>query len=167
MGIIKKIIHILAITFYALILLYSVCCIPLIFKYHPIIVLSGSMEPKYKTGSIIYYKKVPENQLKVGDVITFNSYGRIVTHRIASIKDKLIETKGDANNAADINKIHFENVIGKVASWSIPYLGYYIKIINENITVSVIIVVITLVSEFLISNLENDNIDNERIEENE
>ena len=34
-------------------------------------VLSGSMEPNYHTGSLIYVKKVDTSQLKAGDVITF------------------------------------------------------------------------------------------------
>ena len=34
-------------------------------------VLSGSMEPTYHTGALIYVKKVDPYELKSGDVITF------------------------------------------------------------------------------------------------
>ena len=78
----------------------------------------------------------------------------MVSHRIANIDNGLIETKGDANNVSDVNKIRYENVRGKVGKLSIPYVGYYIKMVNDNLTLVVIAAVIILVSEFLISNTE-------------
>ena len=38
---------------------------------NPYVVLSGSMEPAYQTGSLIYVKKVDPFTLQAGDVITF------------------------------------------------------------------------------------------------
>ena len=153
MCIIKKIVHILAIISYVLIIIYAIVCIPMIFGKHPVVVLSGSMEPTYKVGSVIYYEKVSEKELKEGDVITFNANNnKMVSHRIVNIDNGLIETKGDANNVSDVNKIRYENVRGKVGKLSIPYVGYYIKMVNDNLTLVVIAAVIILVSEFLISN---------------
>ena len=169
MGVIKKIVHLLAIISYALIIIYAIVCIPMIFGHHPVVVLSGSMQPTYKVGSVIYYKKVSEKELKEGDVITFNANNnKMVSHRIANIDKVLIETKGDANNVSDVNKIRYENVRGKVGKLSIPYVGYYIKMVNDNLTLVVIAAVIILVSEFLISNAEAFDINkkNGRSEEN-
>jgi len=169
MGVIKKIVHLLAIISYALIIIYAIVCIPMIFGHHPVVVLSGSMEPTYKVGSVIYYKKVSEKELKKGDVITFNANNnKMVSHRIVSIDNGLIETKGDANNVSDVNKIRYGNVRGKVGKISIPYVGYYIKLVNDNLTLVVIAAVIILVSEFLISNTEAFDINkkNGRSEEN-
>ena len=46
-------------------------------------VLSGSMEPTYHTGSLIYVKKVDPYTLSTGDVITFMlNEETIATHRI-------------------------------------------------------------------------------------
>ena len=46
-------------------------------------VLSGSMEPEYPVGSLIYVKKVDYKELKVGDPITFLlDKDTVVTHRI-------------------------------------------------------------------------------------
>ena len=133
MGILKKIIHVLSIITYALIIVYAIVCIPMIFGYHPVVVLSGSMEPTYKIGSIIYYKSVSLEDLKEEDVITYVvKSGEFVSHRIVSIDGELIETKGDANAVSDANKVHYENVKGKVAETSLPYIGNYIKIVNEN-----------------------------------
>ena len=50
-------------------------------------VLSGSMEPAHRTGSLMYVKKdIDTDQLEVGDVITFRLSGSTVaTHRIVEI----------------------------------------------------------------------------------
>ena len=169
MGIIRKIVHILSNIIYVLITVYLVICIPMIFGHNPVVVLSGSMEPTYKVGSVIYYKKISEKELKVEDVITFNVDNKTISHRIVSIDKGLIETKGDANNVSDVNKIRYENVRGKVGKLSIPYIGYYIKIVNDNLTLVVIVTVIILVSEFLFSNIESFDINskNRRSKENE
>ena len=167
MGVIKKIVHLLAIISYILIIVYAIVCIPMIFGKHPVVVLSGSMEPTYKVGSVIYYKKVSEKELKEEDVITFNIDNKTISHRIVSIDKGLIETKGDANNTSDIHKIRYENIKGKEGNISIPYVGYYIKIVNDNLTLVVIVTVIILVSEFLFSNTEDLNINNKRSKENE
>ena len=81
-------------------------------------------------------------------------------HRIANIDNGFIETKGDANKVSDVNKIRYENVRGKVGKLSIPYVGYYIKTVNDNLTLVVIVTIIILVSEFLISNTEAFDINN-------
>ena len=167
MDIIRKIVHILANIIYVLITVYLVVCIPMIFGHTPVVVLSGSMEPTYKVGSVIYYKKISEKELKEEDVITFNVDNKTISHRIVSIDNGLIETKGDANNTSDVHKIRYENIKGKVGNISIPYVGYYIKIVNDNLTLVVIVTVIILVSEFLFSNTEDLNINNKRSKENE
>ena len=161
MVVIRKLIHILAVISYVLIIVYAIVCIPMIFGHHPVVVLSGSMKPTYKVGSVIYYKKVSQKELKVGDVITFNANNsKMVSHRIANIDNGFIETKGDANKVSDVNKIRYENVRGKVGKLSIPYVGYYIKTVNDNLTLVVIVTIIILVSEFLISNTEAFDINN-------
>ncbi len=155
MVIVKKIIHYLALISYVLIGIYVAVCIPILFKYNPLIVLTGSMEPTFKVGSIIYYKEVDFEELKVGDIITFNTKDNsFVSHRIVSIENGLIETKGDQNNTPDPEKVRFEDVKGKDANLCIPYVGHYVKFINENLTICMIVVVAILVSEFIFSNTE-------------
>lgn len=94
-------------------------------------VLSGSMEPTYHVGSLIYVKKVDPYELKSGDVITFMmNEDTVATHRIEEVivdeNDELIvrfRTKGDANQAADGALVHYKNVIGSPV-FTIPKLGY-------------------------------------------
>lgn len=100
-------------------------------------VLSGSMEPTYHVGSLIYVKDVDTDELKAGDVITYMlDEDTIVTHRIADVipdeTDPSIirfQTKGDANDSVDGSLVHYKNVIGTPV-FSIPklgYLAYYIQ----------------------------------------
>ncbi len=154
MDILKKVVHVVSFIIYFFILIYGLICLPCLFGFKPLVVLSGSMEPTFKTGSIIYYYKVNEDELKEGDIITFKSElsDKMISHRIESIEDGLYETKGDANNVPDAVKIRFSNIKGKDAKVSIPYVGYYIRFVNEHIIV-VIMAVLILVSEFLLSNL--------------
>ena len=49
-------------------------------------VLSGSMEPTYHTGSLIYVKKVDPYTIKEGQPITFMlDVNTVATHRVVSI----------------------------------------------------------------------------------
>ena len=157
LSIIKKIIHILSYIAYILIGLYGIVCIPMIFGYKPVVVLSGSMEPTYKVGSVIYYNKVSKEDLKVGDVITFTQGNDYVSHRINNIEGDLYETKGDANKSVDAKKIEYSSIVGRVHKCSIPFIGYYIKFVNENLFIAVITLIIILIAEFIFSNIEFNN----------
>lgn len=94
-------------------------------------VLSGSMEPTYHTGSLIYVKKVDPYTIKDGQPITFMlDENTVATHRVVGIvpdeEDPTVirfRTKGDANEAEDGSLVHYKNVIG-TPIFSIPYLGY-------------------------------------------
>ena len=89
-------------------------------------VLTGSMEPTYPTGSLIYVQQVDYNDLKLRDVITFSSGKSIVTHRIIEVvpngSSVQFRTKGDANEDPDASLVGPAQVIGRV-SFCIPHLG--------------------------------------------
>ncbi len=131
----------------------------MVLGYKPLVVLSGSMEPTYEVGSVIYHKKVDEEKLRVGDVITF-TYDKepFITHRIVSIKNGYFETKGDANNIADYKKIEYKNIQGKVAKFYLPVLGYYVNFVNNHLYYVGVIIII-LVSEFLLGSVKTIDID--------
>ncbi len=102
------------------------------------IVQSGSMEPKYPTGSIVYVKETAPEELEVGDVITFNLSGNVRgTHRIIDIvpdeQDPTVlrfKTKGDANEVEDSGLVESKNIVGK-ALFCIPQLGYFAAYIQS------------------------------------
>ena len=101
-------------------------------------VLSGSMEPTYHTGSLIYVKDVDPYKIEAGDVITFMlSEDTVATHRVVEVvpdeTDSTVvrfRTKGDANNAEDGSLVHYKNVIG-TPIFTIPQLGYLANYIQN------------------------------------
>lgn len=101
-------------------------------------VKSGSMEPKYPTGSLLYITDVDPDTLKVDDVITFQLTDTMTaTHRIIELvpdeDDPSIirfRTKGDNNEVIDLSLVDKEAVVGK-AVFCIPYLGYLAAYIQQ------------------------------------
>lgn len=100
--------------------------LPRLFGYEIYAVLSGSMEPTYHVGSVIYVKKMPAEEIMIGNPIAFwKDANRIATHRVidADYTDKQFRTKGDANEVEDMNPVSFDRVIG-LGTISIPLLGF-------------------------------------------
>lgn len=115
-----------ALILIALAVLAGMLLIPRVMGYQTMAVLTGSMEPNYHVGSLIYVKEVDPSSLKKGDVITYRiSDETVVTHRIVEVHSDSQEvvTKGDANNANDGNPVAYANIVGK-AEFNIPYLGF-------------------------------------------
>ncbi|MFR3792774.1 MAG: signal peptidase I [Blautia massiliensis (ex Durand et al. 2017)] len=101
-------------------------------------VLSGSMEPNYPTGSLIFVREVDPLTLGEGDVITFMlDEDTVATHRIVGVvpdeDDPSVirfQTKGDANDAPDGGLVHYKNVIGSPV-FCVPKLGYLMNYIQH------------------------------------
>lgn len=136
---------------------------------NPYTVLSGSMEPEYHVGSIIYVVDVDPHELKVNDPVTYMlSDDIVVTHRIIEIVPAVDEngapiindrtgkqairfvTKGDANNSADGSLLHENNVIGKPI-FTIPYLGYAADYIQNppGTYIAIVLACLLLLATFL------------------
>ena len=101
-------------------------------------VLSGSMEPAYPTGALLYVRKVDPADIQPGQVITFLlDEHTVATHRVVEVIPDPEEagiyryrTKGDANEAADAGLVHCKNVLGSPVA-CVPYLGYVITWIQN------------------------------------
>ena len=97
----------------------------------PYTVISGSMEPTYHVGSMIYVKEVDPLKMQVDEPVTFYlNDNTVATHRIIEvIPDEsnpnvmYYRTQGDANETPDGDPIRSDQIIGKPV-FSIPYLGY-------------------------------------------
>ncbi|HHY74886.1 MAG TPA: signal peptidase I [Bacillus bacterium] len=104
---------------------------PNFFGYQLKMVLSGSMEPTFMTGSIIAVKPVEDpTALKKDDIVTFREgKNNVVTHRIVQViqsgEETLYKTKGDNNKEADVNPVLSQNVVAKYTDFTIPYVGYF------------------------------------------
>ncbi|MBP3301445.1 MAG: signal peptidase I [Clostridia bacterium] len=118
-------------------------------------VLSGSMEPIYSPGDLIYVKEVDPRTVQKGDVITFvmNEQLAVATHQVIDIRDgeggvRYFQTKGTANETPDMDPVHENNLIG-VPQFSIPLLGYVSNFVQTPpglyITIAVGVALIALV----------------------
>lgn len=95
----------------------------------PYAVTSGSMEPAFHVGSLVYVKDMGVDELKVGDAITFSiGDDQLATHRIVDINNNngkyMFQTKGDANEIPDAHPVAEEDVVGEVL-FTIPHLGFF------------------------------------------
>lgn len=106
------------------IILSQVGLLPFRFVY----LFSGSMRPAYQPGDLAVVYEPQELTLKPGDVILFSASFGPTIHRVVSIENGLITTKGDANDLEDAEKI--SRVDGKVL-FMIPKLGYGIEFIKN------------------------------------
>ncbi len=131
-GPIKKIWNVVSSILVALVVLLALLLVGArVVGLQVFVVLSGSMEPTYRTGSLIYVKKVDPYTIQEGQPITFMmNETTVATHRVVGIvpdeEDPTVirfRTKGDANDAEDGGLVHYKNVIGRPV-FSIPYLGY-------------------------------------------
>ncbi|MCI8518442.1 MAG: signal peptidase I [Hungatella sp.] len=131
MNILKKAFSFLSTLVLIAIIGFLLIAAPLVAGYKPVMVLSGSMEPAFHVGSIIYYKQAPFADINVGDPLTFyiEEGGAMVTHRVIEKNEETQEftTQGDANDTADPNPVAYSRVAGKATPFCIPYAGYYVS----------------------------------------
>jgi len=121
-------------------------------------VLSGSMEPTYSAGDLIYVKKVDVKNIRVGDPITFvlNEDLVVATHRVVRIDaaNSHFYTKGDANEIEDQEPVHFKNVIG-VPQFAVPKMGFVSEYVQNppgmyvTIGVGALLIIIVFLPDFL------------------
>lgn len=126
-------------------------------NYKLFVVMSGSMEPTIKTGSVVVIK--PQKDYFNGDVITFQDPTKsknTTTHRIVEASDSAYLTKGDANKTSDMSEIRKSQILGKQIL-SVPFIGYVINFAKTQTGLIILIVipaVIIVYNELL--NIKNE-----------
>jgi signal peptidase len=94
-------------------------------------VLTRSMEPTYPPGTLVVVRHVEPQDVRVGDVITFqvrSGNATVVTHRVtgatlSSDGEYSFITTGDNNATADEDAVQAEQIRGTVW-YAIPWLGH-------------------------------------------
>ncbi|TYZ67103.1 hypothetical protein PybrP1_002837 [[Pythium] brassicae (nom. inval.)] len=109
-----------------------------------VVVLSGSMEPAFQRGDILYLDNTKPN-LEIGDIVVYKIKGRDIpiVHRVlelhSSAKDgkDVYLTKGDNNNVDDRGLyaqgqlwLEREDIVG-IARGSVPYVGMLTILLND------------------------------------
>lgn len=123
--------------------------------FNAYVVLSGSMLPEIAIKDIVVTKKVPAEELDVGDIITFitpdSRYGGIsITHRIIdkyydeALGSYSYRTQGDNNNVADSVLVPNTNVLGKVIL-KVPKLGYLQDLLSSKGGLIIVVLIPCLV----------------------
>lgn len=147
------------IIFFALSVIFSFFSIPGGIRVFN--VMSGSMEPAIKTGSLVFVKE--KEDYKIGDIITFKKVDNnkeTVTHRVVEIEEqnqiRFYRVKGDANESSDSQLIGEYNIVGKVL-FSVPFLGYPIKFAKTPLGIIILVVVpATIIIYEEIGNIRNE-----------
>lgn len=106
-------------------------------------VMSGSMEPELKVGSLIITQPVESNAILIGDTITFYCpiNKEMISHRVIAIENGTLSyfrTKGDANEDPDPFIVPAQNVVGKVC-FHVPYMGYVTQFIKTPLGIILIL----------------------------
>lgn len=147
-----------------LVALVVMMVLPKVFGIQPLVVLSGSMEPTYHVGSLIYVADVKPEKLEVGDPVTYTigNDGTMVTHRVVEVDttNQCVYTKGDANNVADGSAVAYTDIVGKPL-FSLPYVGRLASFLTTKsgtivlITCIVVVLILVFMSD-LITKVDNE-----------
>ncbi len=110
-----------------------------LFGYRYYVVLTPSMEPELSVGDVVVVKLSNADEIREGDVITFNPSSdseAYLTHRVTQVLADYqgtgvtcFKTKGDANDTEDSFLIDSSRLIGKEA-FHIPVIGYIIRFVQ-------------------------------------
>jgi signal peptidase len=99
------------------------------------VVAGGSMAPTIPLGAAVIVTPVDGRDLATGDIVSLRSGPEraVFTHRIIRVVDRSdqvwIETKGDANGAADPSITPASAVIGREVV-TIPFAGYLVALLS-------------------------------------
>ncbi|KAK9896778.1 signal peptidase I [Cystobasidium minutum MCA 4210] len=125
-----------------------------------VVVLSGSMEPAFRRGDLLFLSLPPKEPLQTGDITVYNVPGADIpiVHRVIEIhddppahvntsstalvktswgvQDQWLMTKGDNNPQDDtslyrgLRFLRRSNIVGKVQAY-MPYVGYVTIVMND------------------------------------
>ncbi|MGL5378348.1 signal peptidase I [Clostridium sp.] len=117
-------------------------------------VLTSSMEPAIKSGDLVLTKITDSKNIEVGDIITFYpsvNPDAYLTHRVIEKAENYndsgligFKTKGDNNESADNMVVSEKKVVG-VVEFVIPYLGFIISYISQNIILIISLVLLIVI----------------------
>jgi len=113
-----------------------------------VVVLSGSMEPAFYRGDLLFLTNPPHERYKTGDITVYKVPGAEIpiVHRVLETHDppssddaprrQLMMTKGDNNPIDDIELykgmewLERKHIVGKVRGF-LPYVGYVTIALND------------------------------------
>ena len=101
-----------------------------IFGYSLFEVMTGSMEPAIQVGDDVIVKLVDNaNDIAEGDIVVYEQEDNFIIHRVETIDNNTVITKGDQNNTTD-EEIPKEKIVGKVI-YVFSKLGIFQSIVRK------------------------------------
>jgi signal peptidase len=113
---------------------------------------SGSMRPYLNVNDTIIIKKCDD--YKLNDIVTYQNNEEYVTHRIVSINNSEIITKGDANNTQD-DPITKDKIVGKLI-YKFHIFGFLSFLLSKPFTWILLFIVGFLVTYFIPNKKEKE-----------
>jgi signal peptidase I len=113
-------------------------------------VTSGSMRPTVSPGDMAITEAVPASSLRVGDVIVFFPPGNStepVMHRIVSLDNGVITTRGDANNVDDAWQVTLSGTTAYRLVAVVPFLGWLTELQRPALIVAGLLVGLAILLE--------------------
>jgi len=110
----------------AMVLVALAIVIPNSYGVKTLAVLSNSMAPNIKRGSMVFVTPAKPAAIEIGDFISYTmSADQLVTGRVTQIDliNKFFTVKDDLSAASEAMRISFDNMIG-VVKFSVPFMGY-------------------------------------------
>uniref|UniRef100_A0A8C4R9L6 Signal peptidase complex catalytic subunit SEC11 n=1 Tax=Eptatretus burgeri TaxID=7764 RepID=A0A8C4R9L6_EPTBU len=109
-----------------------------------VVVLSGSMEPAFHRGDLLFLTNYHDEPVRVGEIVVFKVEGREIpiVHRVIKIHEKetgvvKFLTKGDNNSVDDRglykpgqNWLEQKDVVGRARGF-VPYIGMVTILMND------------------------------------
>ena len=119
---------------------------PNVFGIKTFCIISGSMEPEISVNDVVIIKETPKEEIKKGDIISFDKNGDIITHRIIYLTtnkngETTYITKGDANNIEDEGYVEYKDIEGKMIG-KIPKIGKIIMALKSETTLIITLVIL-------------------------
>lgn len=121
---------------------------PNFFGIKTFVIVSGSMQPDLMIGDIVIVKKCEENDINIGDIISYRAGQSVITHRVIEFSENDGQTgyitKGDNNNVKDNVVVKFEDIEGKYIG-KISKLGNVVLFLKNKIVIISIILMFYLI----------------------
>ena len=132
---------------------------PHVLGYRTMTMLTGSMAPGINPGDVTVATPLPTSDVRVGMIVSYHipvDDHHVVTHRVVSVEhgpggQVTIQTKGDANNAADPWKATLQSDTVYRVRAVVPHLGLAIEAFrNPVVTTALVYGAPTLLAGWLI-----------------
>ncbi len=173
MKVFKKVLIIFASIMVGLLMLFNVyqyVCLNVLHEdlaviqgYAILEVVSGSMEPTIHVGDLIVID-TKCSEFHVNDIVTFrDDNDNFVTHRIISIQDEKMITKGDNNNSSD-EESDLNTIVGRYL-FRLPALGMIMASLKTPFVMVMILIVGVLLCLFVSMDKDGNLIQSEEEKE--